>query len=66
MVGPVPGPHQRPLHTGYAQARTAALQALDGKRYLRLLDDLDALLADPPLTPQPGSGAARRPWPGLR
>ncbi len=34
-----------------AQARQAALRALDGQRYLRLLDDLDALLADPPLTP---------------
>ena len=42
--------------TGYftaelARAGQAALRALDGRRYLRLLDDLDALLADPPLTP---------------
>jgi trehalose/maltose hydrolase-like predicted phosphorylase len=29
----------------------SALDTLDGQRYLRLLDDLDALLADPPLTP---------------
>jgi CHAD domain-containing protein len=35
-----------------AQARQTALAALDGQRYLRLLDDLDALLADPPLTPR--------------
>ena len=34
-----------------AQAGTTALAALDGQRYLRLLDELDALLADPPLTP---------------
>jgi len=34
-----------------ARAGQAALRALDGRRYLRLLDDLDALLADPPLTP---------------
>ena len=35
-----------------AQAGQTALAALDGPRYLRLLDDLDALLADPPLTPR--------------
>ena len=35
-----------------AQAGQTALAALDGQRYLRLLDDLDALLADPPLTPR--------------
>ena len=34
-----------------AQAGRSALAALDGQRYLCLLDDLDALLADPPLTP---------------
>ena len=34
-----------------ARAGQAALRALEGRRYLRLLDDLDALLADPPLTP---------------
>jgi len=34
-----------------AQAGQSALAALDGQRYLRLLDALDALLADPPLTP---------------
>jgi len=34
-----------------AQAGQTALAALDGQRYLRLLDDLDALLANPPLTP---------------
>ena len=33
-----------------AQAGKTALAALDGQRYLRLLDELDALLADPPLT----------------
>ena len=35
-----------------AQARKAALAVLDGRRYTRLLDDLDALLAGPPLTPR--------------
>jgi CHAD domain-containing protein len=32
-------------------ARSAAVCELDGQRYLSLLDDLDVLLADPPLTP---------------
>jgi CHAD domain-containing protein len=31
-------------------ARAAAVRELDGQRYLSLLDDLDMLLADPPLT----------------
>jgi len=34
-----------------AQAGQTALAALGGHRYLRLLQDLDAVLADPPLTP---------------
>jgi len=33
------------------QARAAATRALDGKRYLTLLNDLDVLITDPPLTP---------------
>jgi CHAD domain-containing protein len=41
-----------------AEARAAVLEALDGDRYLALLDGLDALLADPPLTPQAGKPAA--------
>jgi CHAD domain-containing protein len=42
-----------------AQAGTAALAALDEQRYLRLLDDLDALLANPPLTPRAARTAGR-------
>lgn len=34
-----------------AQARAAALVELDGPRYLALLDELDAFVGDPPLTP---------------
>ena len=34
------------------RAGKAAQRALNGRRYLRLLNDLDALLADPPLTPR--------------
>jgi CHAD domain-containing protein len=41
-----------------AEARAAVLEALDGERYLALLDGLDALLADPPLTPEGDRPAA--------
>lgn len=33
-----------------AAARNALLQALDSRRYFQILDDLDRLLADPPVT----------------
>ena len=59
VVGPVQGRVKAHFATGYAQARTAALQALDGERYLHLLDDLDTLLADPPLTPLAGRRASK-------
>jgi CHAD domain-containing protein len=39
-------------------ARAAVVRELDGQRYISLLDDLDALLADPPLTPL-AAGKAR-------
>ena len=58
VVGPVQARISAHFTTEYAQAREAALQALDGRRYLRLRDDLDALLADPPLTPLAGHRAA--------
>ncbi len=51
VVGPVRARITDCLTAGLAQAGQTALDALDGQRYLRLLDDLDALLADPPLTP---------------
>ena len=52
VVGPVQARITAHFTGGLAQAGQAALRALDGeRRYLRLLDDLDALLADPPLTP---------------
>jgi CHAD domain-containing protein len=41
-----------------AGARAAVVEALDGGRYLALLDGLDALLVDPPLTPEAGRPAA--------
>jgi CHAD domain-containing protein len=40
-----------------AEARAAVLEALDGDRYLALLDSLDSLLIDPPLTPEAASPA---------
>jgi CHAD domain-containing protein len=40
-----------------AEARAAVLEALDGDRYLALLDSLDALLIDPPLTPEAANPA---------
>ncbi|MGW1077213.1 CYTH and CHAD domain-containing protein [Streptomyces sp. NPDC002537] len=54
------GPVRRRLRTATAARRTGSrrrtVAVLDGKRYLALLDALDALLADPPLKP-----AAARP-----
>jgi CHAD domain-containing protein len=41
-----------------AEARAAVLEALDGDRYLALLDSLDTLLIDPPLAPGAAQPAA--------
>jgi CHAD domain-containing protein len=51
VTGPVQAHITGHFTAELAQAGTAALAALDEQRYLRLLDALDALLADPPLTP---------------
>ena len=51
VVGPVQARITAHFSAELAQAGQTALRALDGQRYLRLLDDLDALLAGPPLTP---------------
>ena len=50
VVGPVETRITGCFTAELAQAGQTALAALDKRRYLRLLDDLDALLADPPLT----------------
>ena len=58
IMGPVRArvrAHFAPVET---QARATVLVALDGDRYLALLDSLDALLAEPPLTPEAGRPAA--------
>ena len=65
------GPVEARIHGHFASVRAAArtelLAALDSDRYFSLLDDLDRLLAEPPLTAKaasPGAGvlpaAARR------
>ena len=51
VVGPVQARITAHFNAELTQARQTALKALDGQRYLHLLDDLHALLADPPLTP---------------
>jgi len=50
VIGPVEARITAHFRAELAQARQDALDALDGQRYRLLLDDLDALLADPPLT----------------
>ena len=52
VTGPVEARITAHFAVELAQAGKTALAALDGRRYLRLLDDLDALLARPPLTPR--------------
>ena len=59
VVGPVEARIAAHFAAELAQARRTALDALDGQRYLRLRDDLDALLADPPLTPRAERQAGR-------
>lgn len=51
VMGPVSRRIDVELSTAYASARGKVLEALDGLRYFRLLDALEALLAAPPLSP---------------
>ena len=50
VVGPVETRITGHFTVELDQAGDAAVHELDGQRYLKLLDDLDALVADPPLT----------------
>lgn len=59
VAGPVQTRITAHFTTEYAQARKAVLRALNGQRYLHLLDDLDSLLARPPLTPSAGRKAGK-------
>jgi CHAD domain-containing protein len=58
IMGPVRARVRAHFAPAEAAARAAVLEALDGDRYLALLDGLDALLVDPPLTPEAGRPAA--------
>ncbi|WP_328989068.1 CYTH and CHAD domain-containing protein [Kribbella sp. NBC_01245] len=50
VMGRVAGAIDDHLRATYKAAHKVALETLETERYLRLLDDLDALVADPPLT----------------
>lgn len=51
VIGPVETRITGYFTTELARAGKTTLEALDGRRYLQLLNDLDLLIADPPLTP---------------
>jgi CHAD domain-containing protein len=61
VLGPVQASITEHLAPRTAAACRAALRALDSRRYLALLDELDELLAEPPLT-----ATAARPATALR
>jgi CHAD domain-containing protein len=61
VLGPVPAILTEQLAPQNATARRKVLRALDSPRYLALLDELDGLLAEPPLT-----ATAARPASALR
>jgi CHAD domain-containing protein len=63
-LGPVQAQTARFFASRRATAATAATAALDGDRYLALLDALDALLAEPPLADL-AAGPARTVLPDL-
>ena len=58
VVGPVQARVQGHFAPARAAAREAALAALDSRRYLSLLDELDRLVAEPPLTQRAARPAA--------
>jgi CHAD domain-containing protein len=58
LMGPVAARIQRHFAPLEAAARRAVLETLDSERYVALLDELDRLLADPPLTDAAGRPAA--------
>lgn len=59
VLGPVRKRLTRHFGPARADAERAALRALDSDRYFRVRDDLDALLADPPLTAKAGRRARK-------
>ncbi|WP_309114998.1 CYTH and CHAD domain-containing protein [Saccharothrix sp.] len=59
VLGAVPAQLTRYFAPREEQAHQAAVTALDSRRYFDLLDAVDALIADPPLTPL-ASGKAKK------
>ena len=73
VIGPVQARVQGHFASARADARAALLAGLDSRRYFSLLDELDKLTAEPPLTPQAARpatdvlpAAARRPYRQVR
>ena len=64
VMGPVIRRIDLELGADYQKAHTKVLDALDGRRYFRLLDALESLLAAPPLAPR-ASKPARKVIPRL-
>jgi CHAD domain-containing protein len=59
VIGPVQARVQGYFASVRAGARTALLGALDSPRYFSLLEELDKLIAEPPLTPQAAMPSAK-------
>jgi CHAD domain-containing protein len=59
VVGPVAAHIHQRLQARTGQARTLLVEALDGPRYVALLDRLDELVASPPAAPVTRSGLHR-------
>ena len=64
IVGPVAERIDATFDAAYTSGRQDALRALKSKRYFRLLDNLEALLEDPPSAPE-GQDLGRKVVPGL-
>jgi CHAD domain-containing protein len=58
VLGPVRTRLDDELAASYAEARTAAIEVLDGDRYVALVDRLAALVQEPPLAPGADEAAA--------
>ena len=63
LLGPVAKNVEEHFDAAARRARAKGLAALKSSRYFRLLDSLDAFLADPPLTEKQGRTPSRR-WAG--
>lgn len=63
LLGPVRGRLQIWTVAGAGGSRSRTVAALEGKRYVQLLDSVDALLADPPLRPAAATSPAKKALP---